>query len=50
MQSLLHEVTPADPLTFGTVAIVLTLVALLASMIPAWRATRLNPVAALKAE
>jgi len=50
MQSLLHEVKPADPLTFGTVAIVLTLVALLASVIPAWRATRLNPVAALKAE
>ena len=50
MRSLLHEVEPADPLTFATVAVVLTVVAVVASLVPAWRATRVDPVLALKAE
>jgi len=50
MSTLLHEVSPGDPLTFGSVAVVLTLVAILASLVPAWRATRVDPVVALKAE
>jgi ABC-type lipoprotein release transport system permease subunit len=43
-------VTPADPATFFTVAVSLTLVALLASLVPAWRAASLDPVRALKSE
>jgi putative ABC transport system permease protein len=50
MSALLHEVNPADPMTFVSVAAVLTLVAILASLVPAWRATRVDPVVALKAE
>ena len=50
MRSLLHEVTPGDPVTFAVVAAVLTAVAAVASLAPAWRATRVDPIAALKAE
>ena len=50
MTSLLHGVTPGDPATFAAVAIGLALVAMLASLIPAWRATHVDPVVALKTE
>jgi ABC-type lipoprotein release transport system permease subunit len=50
MQTMLHGVGPADPLTFVSVAMTLSLVALLSSLVPAWRATRVNPVVALKTE
>jgi putative ABC transport system permease protein len=50
LQGLLHEVRPGDPLTFTVVAAVLTIVAVLASLLPAWRATRVDPVIALKSE
>jgi putative ABC transport system permease protein len=48
--SLLFGVTPADPLTIGGAGIVLTLVSGLASLIPAWRATRVDPLVALRYE
>ena len=50
MRSLLYEVTPGDPVTFLFVAIALPLIALLASVVPAWRATRVDPIVALKTE
>jgi putative ABC transport system permease protein len=50
MHTLLHGVTPGDPATFAAVGIGLSAVATLASLIPAWRATRVDPVVALKAE
>ncbi len=50
MQSMLHGVTPRDPLTFAAVAAALMVVAILASLVPALRATRVDPVVALKAE
>jgi putative ABC transport system permease protein len=50
MRTMLHGVGPADPLTFLSVAVTLSLVALLSSLVPAWRATRVNPVVALKTE
>ena len=50
MQALLHDVSPVDPLTFVAVAALLSFVALVASLVPAWRATRVDPVIALRAE
>jgi putative ABC transport system permease protein len=50
MRGLLHGVTPADPLTFVAVAVALAGVALAASLVPALRATRVDPVIALKSE
>lgn len=50
MRSLLFQVTPSDLSTHGTVIVVLVSVALLASLIPAWRATRVDPVVALRQE
>ena len=50
MASLLIEVTPRDPLTFGASAGLLLFVAILASYVPARRAARVEPVTALRAE
>jgi putative ABC transport system permease protein len=50
MTSMLYEVAPSDPLTFGAVSAVLGLIALVASYIPGRRATRVDPVIALRAE
>jgi putative ABC transport system permease protein len=48
MESLLFEVRPTDPLTFTVIAAVLVLVALFACWIPAWRATKVDPLVALR--
>jgi putative ABC transport system permease protein len=50
MTTLLFGVVPSDPLTFVAVSILLTLVAAIASCVPGIRATRVNPVVALRAE
>ena len=50
MSSLLFGVAPTDPLALGTVAMVLMLVALAANCIPARRASRVDPVIALRYE
>jgi putative ABC transport system permease protein len=50
MTNLLFSVSPADPATFAAVAIVLVLVALLASYIPARRTLRVDPMIALRHE
>jgi putative ABC transport system permease protein len=50
MSALLFGVSPVDPLTFGAVALVLGLIALVASYIPAWRASGVDPVEALRWE
>jgi putative ABC transport system permease protein len=50
MTKMLFSVTPTDPVTFGGVAAVLVGVALFASYLPARRATRVDPIVALRAE
>jgi len=50
MQSMLYGVTPTDPLTFVGVSGLLVLAAASASLIPARRATRIDPITALRAE
>ena len=50
MAKLLFNVTPEDPLTFAVVAAILTVVAALASYIPGRRATRVDPIVALRAD
>jgi putative ABC transport system permease protein len=50
LSSLLFNVRATDPLTFGLVAFILLLVALFASFVPAYRATTVDPVNALRQE
>jgi predicted permease len=46
--AMLFQVQPRDPWIFGSVAVMLTVVALVAAWLPARRATRLSPLAALR--
>jgi len=49
MAAMLFSVTPRDPLTFALVAVMMGVIAMAATLIPARRAMRINPVSALRA-
>jgi putative ABC transport system permease protein len=48
--SMLYAVSPSDPLTFAVIALVVAAIALLASYVPARRASRIDPTEALRAD
>jgi putative ABC transport system permease protein len=50
MEALLFEVRPNDPATLAGVAVLITVVAAAASLVPAFRATRVDPIVALRTE
>ena len=50
LRSMLYETQPLDPAVFAAVAAILLLVATLACTVPAWRASRLDPMQALRTE
>ena len=50
MKALLFGLSPTDPLTLASVSGLLALVTLIATALPAWKASRIDPVVALRAE
>jgi predicted permease len=50
LNSMIYNVSPSDPLTFASVAIMVIAIALLACYLPARRAARANPMTALRAD
>jgi len=50
VSSVLYGVAPRDPIVLGVVVLVLTLVAAIASLVPARRATRIDPLVALRSD
>jgi predicted permease len=50
VEALLFQLAPRDPATFGGAAVVLVAVGIVAAWLPAWRAARIDPVAALRTD
>jgi predicted permease len=48
MSNMLYKVSPRDPIAFGLALVVITIASLAACFLPAWRATRVDPVKALR--
>jgi putative ABC transport system permease protein len=45
---LLYNVSPRDPISFGSALLIITLASVTACLLPAWRATRTDPLQALR--
>ena len=50
IRTMLYDTRPLDPSVFAAVAAILLVVAAMACMAPAWRASRLDPMQALRTE
>jgi putative ABC transport system permease protein len=50
MENMLYGVSATDPATFAVIALLLAAVAFAACLVPAWRATRVDPITALRHE
>jgi putative ABC transport system permease protein len=50
VSGLLFGVTTKDPLTFAVVSLLLATIALIACLVPAWHATKVDPMDALRCE
>jgi putative ABC transport system permease protein len=50
MESVLYGLSPTDPLTIGSVVALLSIVTITATALPAWKASRIDPVVALRSE
>ena len=50
LTSMLFETSPYDPITLATITILLGAIAVLACLLPAYRAAKINPIEALRAE
>ena len=50
IRNMLYETEPLDPMVFGAVAGLLLVVAVSACLVPAWYASRLDPMRALRTE
>ena len=50
IKSMLYQTEPLDPIVFAAVAAILLAVAAIACIVPAWRASRLDPMQALRTE
>jgi ABC-type antimicrobial peptide transport system permease subunit len=48
--NMLYEISALDPLTYLAVFALVTVISLAAVLVPAWRATRVDPIVALRAE
>jgi len=48
IKNLLYRVGPRNPIALGSACLIMTLAALAACFVPAWRATRVDPVRALR--